>query len=101
MHMCGFKYVFLFISEQVKRKAYTYGYQSLPMCLLQRQYTNAPSNELQGLLSVLTSLLTLQDPLQLKRLQCVIDGYLDDTDTQYDGMLGRFYVCLCVCVVYF
>ena len=31
----------------------------------------------------------LEDPLQLKRLQCVIDGYVDEDCTTYEGMLGE------------
>ena len=31
----------------------------------------------------------MEDPLQLKRLQCVIDGYKDDRDVVYEGMLSK------------
>ncbi|CAH1774066.1 unnamed protein product [Owenia fusiformis] len=52
------------------------------------QYTNAPSNELKNLFSVLSELLSMEDPLQMKRLQCIIDGYIDETNTNYEGMLA-------------
>lgn len=31
----------------------------------------------------------LEDPLQLKRLQFVIDGHVDDHGQQYEGLLGN------------
>ncbi len=33
----------------------------------------------------------LEDALQLKRLQCVIDGYMDEDSTHYEGMLGAYW----------
>ena len=38
---------------------------------------------------VLAYFQVLEDPLQLKRLQCVIDGYVDEDCTTYEGMLGE------------
>jgi len=32
---------------------------------------------------------TLEDPVQLTRLQFVIDGHVDDNGTQYEGLLGK------------
>ena len=40
-------------------------------------------------LYVLVYFQVLEDPLQLKRLQCVIDGYVDEDCTTYEGMLGE------------
>lgn len=31
----------------------------------------------------------LEDPLQLKRLQFVIDGHVDDHGQQFEGLLGK------------
>ncbi|KAL5016318.1 hypothetical protein ScPMuIL_005907 [Solemya velum] len=55
---------------------------------LMLQYMNAPSSELKPIFSILTELLTLEDPLQLKRIRLVIDGYRDDKATQYEGLLS-------------
>ena len=32
----------------------------------------------------------MEDSLQLKRLTCVIDGYVDQHDIAYDGMLSKY-----------
>ncbi|XP_060555692.1 ubiquitin carboxyl-terminal hydrolase 24-like isoform X1 [Ruditapes philippinarum] len=55
---------------------------------LMMQYMNAPSNELKPIFSILTDLLLLEDPLQLKRLQLVIDGHVDDHGQQFEGLLA-------------
>jgi ubiquitin carboxyl-terminal hydrolase 9/24 len=47
------------------------------------QCASAPSNELKPLFGVLHDMLVMEDPLQLKRLQTVIDG-----TTDCDGMLA-------------
>lgn len=52
------------------------------------QYTTAPSNELKPIFTLLEDLLMLEDPVQGERLQIVIDGYIDDTSTEYDGLLN-------------
>ncbi|ELT87807.1 hypothetical protein CAPTEDRAFT_215538 [Capitella teleta] len=53
------------------------------------QCSSAPSNELKTLFQVLLEMLLLEDSLQLKRLQWVIDGHSeDDAETQYEGMLA-------------
>ena len=33
---------------------------------------------------------SLEDPVQGERLQIVIDGYTDDSRTEYDGLLGMY-----------
>ncbi|XP_052775472.1 ubiquitin carboxyl-terminal hydrolase 24-like isoform X3 [Mya arenaria] len=55
---------------------------------LMMQYMTAPSNELKPVFSVLTDLLCLEDPLQLKRVQLVIDGHVDDHGQQFEGLLA-------------
>ncbi|XP_013409431.2 ubiquitin carboxyl-terminal hydrolase 24-like [Lingula anatina] len=52
------------------------------------QYASAPSSELKSLFVLLMQLLTLEDPLQLKRIQCTIDGYIDEENCSFEGMLG-------------
>ncbi|KAH3849076.1 hypothetical protein DPMN_091465 [Dreissena polymorpha] len=52
------------------------------------QYMNAPSNELKSVFSVLTDLLCMEDPLQLKRIQLVVDGHVDDHGQQFEGLLA-------------
>ncbi|XP_052274227.1 ubiquitin carboxyl-terminal hydrolase 24-like isoform X2 [Dreissena polymorpha] len=55
---------------------------------LMMQYMNAPSNELKSVFSVLTDLLCMEDPLQLKRIQLVVDGHVDDHGQQFEGLLA-------------
>ena len=31
----------------------------------------------------------LEDALQTKRLQCVIDGYMDENNTSFEGLLSK------------
>ncbi|XP_014661859.1 PREDICTED: ubiquitin carboxyl-terminal hydrolase 24-like [Priapulus caudatus] len=51
-------------------------------------YASIASNELKPIFELLMRVLLLEDPLQLYRLQCIIDGYTDkEKDMQYDGML--------------
>jgi len=56
--------------------------------LIMDQYSNAPSNELRNIFTLLADVLLLEDSLQIKRLQCIIDGYTDAEDVTYDGMLA-------------
>ncbi|KAL3868453.1 hypothetical protein ACJMK2_041259 [Sinanodonta woodiana] len=55
---------------------------------LMLQYMNSPANELKPIFSILTDLLTLEDSLQLKRLQLIIDGHVDDNGQQFEGLLA-------------
>lgn len=55
---------------------------------LMLQYMTASANELKPVFTLLTDLLVLEDPLQLKRLQLVIDGHVDDNGTQFEGLLA-------------
>ncbi|KAL4237154.1 Ubiquitin carboxyl-terminal hydrolase 24 [Mactra antiquata] len=64
----------------------TFGTELLKQLMM--QYMNASSNELKPTFSILTDLLLLEDPLQLKRLQFVIDGHVDDHGQQYEGLLA-------------
>ena len=43
--------------------------------------------------TVLVLFQALEDPLQLKRLQLVIDGHVDDNGTQFEGLLGNTESC--------
>ena len=38
---------------------------------------------------ILHLLQLLEDPLQQKRLQCVVDGTEEEDGTSYDGLLGK------------
>ncbi|XP_064607447.1 ubiquitin carboxyl-terminal hydrolase 24-like isoform X2 [Liolophura sinensis] len=52
------------------------------------QYTHSPSNELKTIFNLLMELLTLEDELQLKRIQWIIDGHVDSaSSTSYEGLL--------------
>lgn len=55
---------------------------------LMLQYTNGPSNELKMIFALLMDLLSLEDPVQLSRLELVIEGTIDDSGTQYEGLIG-------------
>ncbi|XP_035828590.1 LOW QUALITY PROTEIN: ubiquitin carboxyl-terminal hydrolase 24 [Aplysia californica] len=50
------------------------------------QYSTVPSNELKPIFSLLTQILTLEDPLQTTRLQLVIDGFKGDDGRKYEGL---------------
>ncbi|KAJ8306242.1 hypothetical protein KUTeg_016787 [Tegillarca granosa] len=52
------------------------------------QYMTAPSNELKPIFSLLMELLLLEDPVQLYRIQLVIDGHMDERGNQYEGLLA-------------
>lgn len=56
--------------------------------LLMMQYTNAPSNELKTIFTLLTDVLILEDPLQHTRLKWIIDGYSDDKGNKYEGLIS-------------
>ncbi|XP_064624443.1 ubiquitin carboxyl-terminal hydrolase 24-like isoform X2 [Lineus longissimus] len=51
------------------------------------QYMNSPSNELKNIFTLLMDFVLLEDPLQLQRLQCVIEGFTDENDFSHQGML--------------
>ncbi|BFY99847.1 hypothetical protein BsWGS_02887 [Bradybaena similaris] len=50
------------------------------------QYSNIPSNELKPIFSLLTKILTLEDPLQTIRLQYIIDGMCDESGKKFEGL---------------
>ncbi|GFR75558.1 ubiquitin carboxyl-terminal hydrolase 24 [Elysia marginata] len=50
------------------------------------QYTNVPASELKPIFSLLTELLTLEDPLQITRLQIVIDGIEEENGKKFEGL---------------
>ncbi|GFO40772.1 ubiquitin carboxyl-terminal hydrolase 24, partial [Plakobranchus ocellatus] len=50
------------------------------------QYSNVPSNELKPIFSLLTEILTLEDPLQILRLQYVIDGIVEENGKKFEGL---------------
>ncbi|XP_070196439.1 ubiquitin carboxyl-terminal hydrolase 24-like isoform X2 [Littorina saxatilis] len=56
--------------------------------LLMLQYTNAPSNELKSIFTLLTDVLLLEDPLQATRLKWIIDGYSDDKNNKFEGLIS-------------
>ncbi|XP_076309376.1 ubiquitin carboxyl-terminal hydrolase 24-like isoform X2 [Tachypleus tridentatus] len=51
------------------------------------QYSSVPSNELKNLSHLMLELLVLEDSLQYKRIEHVIDGWVDAKGVRVDGMI--------------
>ncbi|KFM65448.1 Ubiquitin carboxyl-terminal hydrolase 24, partial [Stegodyphus mimosarum] len=58
------------------------------ICQIMLQYASVPSNELKNLSFLLLEILALEDPLQFKRVQLVMDGVYDEFLPSYQGMLA-------------
>ncbi|VDI64277.1 ubiquitin carboxyl-terminal hydrolase 9/24 [Mytilus galloprovincialis] len=63
-------------------------FSRLVLKYVMHQYSTAPSNELKPIFTLLEDLLTLEDPIQTERLQIVVDGYIDEAGTEYEGLLA-------------
>ncbi|XP_063403289.1 ubiquitin carboxyl-terminal hydrolase 24-like [Mytilus trossulus] len=63
-------------------------FSRLVLKYVMHQYSTAPSNELKPIFTLLEDLLTLEDPIQTDRLQIVVDGYIDEAGTEYEGLLA-------------